>query len=83
MRWKKHSSEEIVTILASMKAWMAEGADVRDACRKAEISQATYFRWRSRYGRRDADQLGIIRHLQSENARLRQALTELERGVEL
>ncbi|MEQ1784509.1 MAG: transposase, partial [Hyphomonadaceae bacterium] len=83
MRWKKHSSEEIVTILAKMKAWMTEGVDIRDACRKAEISQATYFRWRSRYGRLDADQLGVIKRLQAENARLRRALTELESGIEL
>ncbi len=83
MRWKKHSSDEIVTILAKMKAWMTEGLDIRDACRKAEISQATYFRWRSRYGRLDADQLGVIKRLQAENARLRRALSELESGVEL
>jgi putative transposase len=83
MHWKKHSSDEIVAILAKMKTWMAEGVDIRDACRKAEISQATYFRWRSRYGRLDADQLGVIKRLQTENARLRRALSLLESGVEL
>ena len=38
MRWKKHSSDEIVTILAKMKAWMTEGLDIREHAETAYSS---------------------------------------------
>lgn len=82
MRWKKHSADEIVAKLSSVKLWMADGLEFKEAVTRAGISQATYFRWRARYGRLDADQLSIIKRLETENSRLRRALSELEHGVD-
>jgi|CXWL01.1.fsa_nt_gi transposase-like protein len=78
MRWKKASPQEIVTKVARVTAAAAEGVQIADAARAEGISQATYFRWRALYRDMDAEQLGKLKKLQSENARLRRTLVEYE-----
>ena len=78
MRWKKHSAEEIVQILDGVSNTLQTGVPVKEAILQAGVSAATYFRWRARYGRLDADHLGVIKRLEAENARLRRALAALE-----
>lgn len=46
MRKSKFSENQIITILKAVEA----GKTVRDVCREHEISQATYYQWKSKYG---------------------------------
>ena len=53
-----------------------EGTPVAEVCRKAGISQATYFNWKKRYGGLLPDEMRRLRALEDENSRLKKLLTE-------
>ncbi len=43
---KKFSAEQIVTLLRQIEVLMAKGKSAPEACRDAEISQQSFYRWR-------------------------------------
>lgn len=78
MNWKRHTPEQIVEKLGRVSGAVKAGAALVDAINAAGISEATYFRWRAQYGSLKLDQLSRLKRLESENSRLRKALSELE-----
>ena len=50
---------------------------VHDLCRKHGISDATYYKWKSKYGGLDASDLKRLRELESENSQLKRMYAEL------
>lgn len=78
MRWKKHSPEEIVAKLSSIREAVEAETPLSEAIRAVGVSEATYFRWRAQYGALNLDQLRRIKKLELENARLRRALADME-----
>ena len=50
---------------------------VKDLCRQAGISPATYYQWKSTYGGMDASDLKRVKELEAENARLKRMYAEL------
>ena len=50
MRKSKFSETQIITILKAVEA----GKTVRDVCREHEISDATYYKWKTKYGGMEA-----------------------------
>ena len=54
-----------------------EGAPVAEMCRKAGISQATYFNWKKRYGGLLPDEMHRLEALADENARLKKIVADL------
>lgn len=78
MKWKWHSPEQIVEILAAVRSELARGRSVADAVAIVGVSQATYFRWRTEYGAQTPRQLDMLKSLQKENSRLRRALMEYD-----
>jgi putative transposase len=76
---KRHTAEEIGRILAEVGRRTAADATVEQVCRELGIGPATYYLWQRKYGRMDSDQLGQLRELQRENARLRRLVTVLSR----
>jgi putative transposase len=73
MKKSKFSETEIVSILKQGDA----GAAVKDLCRQAGISTATYYQWKSKYGGMEASDLKRVKELESENARLKRLYAEL------
>ena len=67
MRKSKFSETQIVSILKEGDA----GVAVKDLCRRHGISDATYYKWKSRYGGMEASDLKRVRELEDENARLK------------
>ena len=57
---------------------MNDGLDVVSACRKAGISDKTYYYWRKKFGGMGRSQLSEMRALRKENERLKKILTELQ-----
>src|SRR5476651_905304 len=53
---KRFSAEQIVTLLRQIEVSMAQGKSAPEACRAAEISQQSYYRWRKEYGGLEIDQ---------------------------
>jgi len=54
-----------------------EGTPVAEICRKAGISQATYFNWKKRYGGLLPDEMRRLKQLEDENARLKKIVADL------
>ena len=73
MRKSKFSENQIITILKAVEA----GQTVRDVCREHEISEATYYQWKSKYGGMDASDIRRLRELEEENRRLKAMYAEL------
>lgn len=48
-----------------------------DVCREQGISEGTYYRGKAPYGGLDASHLRRLRHLEEENRKLKQIVTEL------
>jgi putative transposase len=53
------------------------GRTVRDVCREHEISDATYYHWKSKYGGMQASEIKRLRELEDENRRLKQMSADL------
>ena len=73
MKKSKFSETQIVSILTQGDA----GVPVKDLCRQAGISPATYYQWKSRYGGMDASDLKRVKELEAENSRLKRMYAEL------
>jgi putative transposase len=73
MRKSRFSETEIVTLLKQADA----GVPVKDLCRQAGISTATYYQWKSKFGGLEASELKRVRELEAENARLKRMYAEL------
>ena len=54
-----------------------DGVPVAEICRKAGISQATYFNWRKKYAGLMPSQMKRLRELQEENNRLKRIVADL------
>jgi putative transposase len=74
---KKHKPEEIIGKLREAEIVLAQGGTVPDAFRRLGVTEQTYYRWRKEYGGLKVDQVRRMKDLERENARLRQAVSEL------
>lgn len=74
MKTSKFSETQIVSILKQQDA----GLKVADICREHGISQATFYKWRSKYGGMDASMLKRVKELEQENARLKRMYADVQ-----
>jgi len=77
MKRKFHTPEQIIKKLREADAIMAQGGTVDQACRKLEISDATYYNWRKQYGKMKLEQVKQLKSLHRENARLKKLVADL------
>ena len=77
MARKRHTAEEIVAKLRQVDVLMAQGRAVADAVRLIGVTEVTYYRWRNEYGGLRGDQVKRLKELETENARLRRAVSDL------
>ena len=73
MKRSKFTETQIISILKAVEA----GRSVRDVCREHEVSDATYYKWRSKYGGMQASDIKRLRELEDENRRLKKMYAEL------
>jgi putative transposase len=77
MARKRHTAEEIVAKLRQVDVLMAQGRLVADAVRAIGVTEVTYYRWRNEYGGLRGDQVKRLKELETENSRLRRAVSDL------
>ena len=61
----------------------ADGVPVADICRKAGISQATYFNWKKKYDGLLPTEMRRLKQLEDENSKLRKLVTDLSLDKEM
>ena len=76
MRQKKHTAEEIVAQLRQFDVLVSQGRKVAEAIRSIALTEVTYYRWRSEYGGLKGDQVKLLKSLETENLRLRRAISD-------
>lgn len=74
---RKHKREEIIGKLREGEIVLAQGGTVADACRRISVTERSYYRPRKGYGGLKTDQARRMKNLERENARLRQAVSDL------
>lgn len=74
---KRHKPEEIVAKLRQVDVLTSQGSSVADAIRQIGVSGVTYYRWRQEYGGLKSDQVKRLKDLETENTRLRRAVSDL------
>ena len=73
---KRHTPEQIITKLREADVELGRGLRVGQICRKLEISEHTYYRWRKEFGGLKVDQARRMRELESENVRLKKLVAD-------
>ncbi|MFB0493045.1 putative transposase [Methylobacterium sp. OAE515] len=76
-RGQKTSAEQVVLKLRQIEVQTAQGKSLALACKEAEISEQSYYRWRREYGGLQVDQARKMKDLERENARLRGLVADL------
>lgn len=72
MKRSRFSEEQIIGILKEHQA----GLPAAELCRKHGISDATFYKWRSRYGGMEISDARKLRGLEDENRKLKKLLAE-------
>ena len=73
MKKSKFSETQIVAILKQGDG----GVPIKDLCRQAGISTATYYQWKSKYGGMEASDIKRLRELEDENRKLKLMVVDL------
>lgn len=72
MKRSRFSEEQIIGILKEQEA----GQKTADVCRHHGISQATFYKWKAKYGGMEVSEAKRLKALEDENARLKKLLAE-------
>lgn len=76
MKRKKYSPEQIVRLLRNIEKLAGEGMTNAQACQQEGISEQTFYRWKSDYGRTDVNVVKKLKEMEAENARLKKLVAE-------
>jgi len=79
MKRSKFSEQPIAFILRQAE----EGVSVGEICRKAGISEQTYYRWRKRYGGMMPSEMKRLKQLEEENMCLKKLVADLSLDKEM
>jgi len=74
---KHHKPEEIVAKLRQVDVLVSQGQNIADAVRQIGVSEVTYYRWRQEFGGLKTEQVKRLKELETENSRLRKAVSDL------
>ena len=72
MEKSKFTEEQIIGFLKQAEA----GMPVKELCRKGGFSDATFYKWRAKFGGMEASDAKRLKELEGENAKLKKLLAE-------
>ncbi len=72
MKRSRFSDEQIIGILKEQKS----GAVTADVCRRHGISEATFYKWKAKFGGLEVSEAKRLRTLEEENGKLKKLLAE-------
>ena len=77
MTVRREKAEDIVMKLRQVEVLQGQGKSVSDAVRHIGVTVQTYYRGRREYGGMNRDQAKRLKELETENVRLRRAVSDL------
>jgi len=72
MKKSRFSEEQIIGFLKQAEA----GMPIKELCRKGSFSDATFYKWRARFGGMEVADAKRLRELEHENGKLKRLLAE-------
>jgi putative transposase len=79
MRKSRYTEEQIAMALRQAEA----GTPVVEICRKLEVSEQTFYRWKRKYGGLGVPELRELKQLREENRRLKGLVADLSLDREI
>jgi len=75
---RRFTEEQIIGILSEAEA----GVKVKDLCRQHNVTEQTYYRWKSKYSGMSVSELRRLKELEQENTRLKKLVAEKELHID-
>jgi putative transposase len=72
MKKSRYSDSQIINILNQAEA----GTPVAELCREHGMSDATFYKWRAKFGGMDVSMMARLKELEEENRRLKKMYAE-------
>jgi putative transposase len=79
MKRSRFSEQQIAFILRQAE----EGTPVAEVCRKAGVSEATYYNWRRKYGGLMPSEMKRLKQLEEENVKSKRIVADLSLDKEM
>ncbi len=76
MSKKRHTPEQIISKLREAEVLLPQCQSVPAACKRIEVSEQTYYRWRKEWGGLRLDQAKRFKELERENGRLKKLVAD-------
>ncbi len=77
MKSKRHTPEQIIRKLREADKLQSSGATIDEICRKLQVSEQSFHRWRKQYGDSNPKLMKKLRAIEKENGRLKKAVADL------
>ncbi len=73
MKTSRYTEAQIIAILRQAEG----GVPVSELCREHGMSDASFYKWRAKYGGMDASMVGQMKAMEEENRRLKRMYADL------
>ena len=74
MKKSRYTDSQIISILKQAEA----GTPVPELCREHGMSNASFYKWRAKYGGMDASLMARMKELEAENNRLKKMYADVQ-----
>ena len=80
---KRHTTEQIVSILRQFEVEQAAGKRLEEIAKQIGISVNTYYKWKQNFGGLDVNEARRLRDLETENDRLKKVIADQALDIQI